>query len=45
MLWWLIGIVVVLIIIWIIRKVNSYEESEGKSFGRRLLDACCTHRT
>jgi len=48
MLGWIIGIVIALIIIIIIRKINSRQESEGyehKSNFRKFLDACCSHKT
>lgn len=44
---WIISIVFVLIIvIWIIRRVNSTEEDDykHKSRFRRFLDACCLHK-
>jgi len=48
MIGWIIGIVLALIIIIIIiRKLNTRQESEGyehKSNFRKFLDACCLHR-
>jgi len=48
---WIIGIVLLIVVLLIVRKINksktiSYQGNyERKSFGRKILDACCRHRS